>query len=64
MSNFTDELWEKYAISDWRVEMTKDEFLAALKEYGAAVRAQDVKMLRDRLTYDGVASAIEATPLP
>ena len=72
-----DELWEKYVGNG--VMITRDEFLAALSEYGqhigAAVRKRDAEICRS-IFYDpawhselkrgaqNCAAAIEATPLP
>jgi len=76
-----DELWEKYAkpIANPDVKwVDRNEFLAALREYGQAVRDRDAeiisdeaKRLRDIGTYeDGadhiatLAAAISREPLP
>ena len=72
-----DELWEKY--SDVKVmwdlrRMTQDAFLAALAEYGQAVRDRDAEIARelhsgeqDDITRDAKfksAAAISREPLP
>jgi len=72
-----DELWEKY--SDVKVmwdlrRMTQDAFLAALAEYGKAVRDRDAEIARelhsgeqDDITRDAKfksAAAISREPLP
>lgn len=64
-----DELWEKYAaeFSSQCYLMTEENFLAALREYGAAVRARDAEICRDDgYGQDGhlCANEIEGEPLP
>jgi len=75
-----DELWEKHANECYGTRRTidYDDFLAALREYGQAVRDRDAeiisdeaKRLRDIGTYeDGadhiatLAAAISREPLP
>ena len=64
-----DELWEKYHIKVGigRPVVDRVEFYAALAEYGAAVRSQDVKVIAEKvgIRMAGLCAAeIEATPLP
>ena len=45
-----DELWEKYKWNSERVPtglMTRNDFRAALKEYGAEVRKRDAEILKE-----------------
>jgi len=48
-----DELWEKYSTPGITGVMYESQFLAALAEYGAAVRARDVEICRDRANFFG-----------
>ena len=62
-----DELWEKYKYdTDGYGLMVKKNFLAALAEYGEAVRAEAVKVLEDNWfkTQSDCVSAIEKMKLP
>lgn len=54
-----DELWEKY-YSHART-ITRQDFLAALTEYGAAVRAQDVKVCKRLFRHWAVAPTFTVT---
>lgn len=53
-----EELWEKQpGVSDegvMLIAMTKQSFLAALREYGAAVRARDAEIARSECLVDGL----------
>ena len=54
MTSKAEELWEKYKniiTADWHV-MERADFLAALREYGAAVRARDIQVCVDRCEAD------------
>jgi len=64
-----EQLWEKYyqpsTVGMWQV-IGKESFLAALAEYGEAVRAEAVKVLEDNWfkTQSDCAAAIEKMKLP
>lgn len=61
-----DELWEKYVGNG--VMITRDDFLAALKEYGEHFRAEAVSVCLSESTCEGIAqrcaAAIEKMELP
>lgn len=60
-----DELWEKYVGNG--VMITRDDFLAALKEYGEHVKSEAVEVCydADRSTHPSdLAAAIEKMGLP
>ena len=77
-----DELWEKYkcivtheASGECEYITSMDDFLAALREYGQAVRNRDAQVCIDRFEADpknllrtaiitDCAAAIEREPLP
>ena len=62
-----DELWEKYQIESEKYSLVHPApFLAALTEYGEAVRAEAVKVLEDNWfkTQSDCAAAIEKMKLP
>lgn len=44
-----DELWEKYAIDEL---MDRDDFLAAITEYGKHIKAEAVKVCRGMVNDD------------
>lgn len=53
----SDELWEKYkrASTVYNLDvMTRKDFLAALHEYGQAVRARDAEIARSECLVDGL----------
>jgi len=68
-----DELWDKFM---YQSPAAKGDFLAALKEYGAAVRKRDAEICRGlddvetspgfyrNANSDDCAAAIEREPLP
>ena len=58
-----DELWEKFM---YQSPASEGDFLAALAEYGEAVRAEAVKVLEDNWfkTQSDCAAAIEKMELP
>jgi hypothetical protein len=60
-----DELWKNYA-RNGLTEIGKVDFLAALAEYGEAVRGEVVKVLEDNWfkTQSDCAAAIEKMKLP
>lgn len=55
-----DALWEKYSGDGYMVE---DEFLAALREYGQAVRKRDAEICRKNAEFFGNAADSELHPL-
>lgn len=61
-----DELWEKHGNAiDGNIYMGKSGFLAALAEYGKAVRDGDAEICRETGGYaDDCAAAISREPLP
>lgn len=66
-----DELWEKYSYSlpgEAVNRMSPEGFLAALQEYGEAVRAEARKVCNAEATCEGIAqrcaAAIEKMKLP
>ena len=72
-----DELWEKYSYElahDFNRRMSKDKFLAALAEYGKAVRDRDAEICVNRakksliptmvMANQDCAAAISREPLP
>ena len=48
-----DEFWEKYKYYGNANIIDRDSFLAALQEYGEAVRAEAVKVCRDKAAFFG-----------
>ena len=61
-----DELWEKYADMQHmqNLYMPKVNFLAALAEYGAAVRQRDADIASDSAIGSVIADTISKEPLP
>ena len=63
-----DELWEKYSGNGYSV--SKSDFLAAIEEYGQAVRDRDAEICEFALSVDrhagpnDCAAAISREPLP
>ena len=61
-----DELWENYA-RNGLTEIGKVDFLAALAEYGEAIRAEAVKVCHEKvrgMCGNNCAAAIEKMKLP
>ena len=77
MTSKAEELWEKYLTRpDGDIDFVgRADFLAALREYGAAVRARDKELCREKIDPEwpnddisnmasDCAAAIDREPLP